>query len=271
MRPGCGEHSDPPRSPLEQLARRFLAPPSQGLRGLRMDEALERRQLDARPGASARGHVPTVPRLCPHPAHLRPSHIAATGCRSRPHGARMVSDGLRECGPQASNLQVARSNRAGRAKKDGHFWAGGVSGRPPTVPELCPCRRVRNEGASRRLSSVRIRPAFAMRSSQPASNARWCSARIPRAVSATMRSSLPAGRVGRLVTRCLRIIVRPGRGVIVLPSFAMVLGRLGSLETEDTRQHGTPRSSIPVAMRGSVLTPARTIAQKRRGPPWWPP
>ena len=107
-------------------------------------------------------------------------------------------------------------------------------------------------------------------SSQPASNARWCSARIPRAVSATMRSSLPPGRVGRLVTRCLRIIVRPGRGVI-LPSFAMVLGRLGSLETEDTRQHGTPRSSIPVAMRGSVLTPARTVAQKRRGPPWWPP
>src|SRR5438445_266335 len=104
MRPGCGEHSDPPRSPLEQLARRFLAPPSQGLRGLRMDEALERRQLDARPGASARGHVPTVPRLCPHPAHLRPSHIAATGCRSRPHGARMVSDGLRGCGPQVSNL-----------------------------------------------------------------------------------------------------------------------------------------------------------------------
>jgi len=115
MRPGCGEHSDPPRSPLEQLARRFLAPPSQGLRGLRMDEALERRQLDARPGASARGHVPTVPRLCPHPAHLRPSHIAATGCRSRPHGARMVSDGLRECGPQASNLQVPRSSRGGRA------------------------------------------------------------------------------------------------------------------------------------------------------------
>src|SRR5438552_7860086 len=107
-------------------------------------------------------------------------------------------------------------------------------------------------------------------SSQPASNARWCSARIPRAVSATIRSSLPPGRVGRLVTRCLRIIVRPGRGVI-LPSFAMVLGRLGSLETEDTRQHGTPRSSIPVAMRGSVLTPARTVAQKGRGPPWWPP
>ena len=119
MRPGCGEHSDPPRSPLEQLARRFLAPPSQGLRGLRMDEALERRQLDARPGASARGHVPTVPRLCPHPAHLRPSHIAATGCRSRPHGARMVSDGLRECGPQASNLRVGGSTPSGRTTRDG--------------------------------------------------------------------------------------------------------------------------------------------------------
>lgn len=142
MRPGCGEHSDPPRSPLEQLARRFLAPPSQGLRGLRMDEALERRQLDARPGASARGHVPTVPRLCPHPAHLRPSHIAATGCRSRPHGARMVSDGLRECGPQASNLRVARSSRAGRAKRDGHFWVVRVSSRPPTVLEVCPDEQV---------------------------------------------------------------------------------------------------------------------------------
>ena len=141
MRPGCGEHSDPPRSPLEQLARRFLAPPSQGLRGLRMDEALERRQLDARPGASARGHVPTVPRLCPHPAHLRPSHIAATGCRSRPHGARMVSDGLRECGPQASNLRVGGSTPSGRTTRDGHFGAVRVSSRPPTVPELCPYGR----------------------------------------------------------------------------------------------------------------------------------
>jgi len=153
MRPGCGEHSDPPRSPLEQLARRFLAPPSQGLRGLRMDEALERRQLDARPGASARGHVPTVPRLCPHPAHLRPSHIAATGCRSRPHGARMVSDGLRECGPQASNLRVARSSRAGRAKRDGHFWLVRVSSRPPTVPELCPNGAL---GAARSLVSPQV-------------------------------------------------------------------------------------------------------------------
>src|SRR5437899_3055110 len=181
MRPGCGEHSDPPRSPLEQLARRFLAPPSQGLRGLRMDEALERRQLDARPGASARGHVPTVPRLCPHPAHLRPSHIAATGCRSRPHGARMVSDGLRECGPQASNLRVARSSRAGRAKRDGHFWVVRVSSRPPTVPELCPdgpgpdhadILIVTTARAPRVLLDGRFRPDVASEDEEPAGKTR---------------------------------------------------------------------------------------------------
>src|SRR5438552_12921918 len=80
-------------------------------------------------------------RLCPDCARTQPisAHLtAATGCRSRPHGARMVSDGLRECGPQASNLRVARSSRAGRAKRDGHFWVVRVSSRPPTVPELCP-------------------------------------------------------------------------------------------------------------------------------------
>ena len=38
----------------------------------------------------------------------------------------------------ASNLRVARSSRAGRAKRDGHFWVVRVSSRPPTVPELCP-------------------------------------------------------------------------------------------------------------------------------------
>src|SRR2546427_12013892 len=80
-------------------------------------------------------------RLRPHPAHLRPSHIAATGCRSRPHGARMVSDGLRECGPQASNLRVGGSTPSGRTTRDGHFGAVRVSSRPPTVPELCPYGR----------------------------------------------------------------------------------------------------------------------------------
>src|SRR2546427_9097696 len=63
-------------------------------------------------------------RLCPHPAHLRPSHIAATGCRSRPHGARMVSDGLRECGPQASNLRVGGSTPSGRASETRRLSAG---------------------------------------------------------------------------------------------------------------------------------------------------
>src|SRR5438067_3344158 len=37
-----------------------------------------------------------------------------------------------------SNLRVARSSRAGRAKRDGHFWVVRVSSRPSTVPELCP-------------------------------------------------------------------------------------------------------------------------------------
>ena len=80
----------------------------------------------------------TVPQLCPHPAHLRPSHTAASARGSRSDGVGMVSDGLSEHGPQASNLRVARSSRAGRAKRDGHFWVVRVSSRPPTVPELCP-------------------------------------------------------------------------------------------------------------------------------------
>src|SRR5439155_11523408 len=134
----------------------------------------------------------------------------------------------------------------------------------------CPPGSSCGSAAIRAPTGVEADSPTSARDRSAATNARWCSARIPRAVSATMRSSLPPGRVGRLVTRCLRIIVRPGRGAI-LPSFATVLGRLGSLETEDTRQHGTPKSSIPVAMRGSVLTPARPVAQKRRGQPWWPP
>src|SRR5438477_8624487 len=77
MRPGCGEHSDPPRSPLEQLARRFLAPPSQGLRGLRMDEALERRQLDA-PLAQVLG---ATSRLCPDCARTQPISAHLTSRR----------------------------------------------------------------------------------------------------------------------------------------------------------------------------------------------
>src|SRR5262245_2790005 len=35
-------------------------------------------------------------------------------------------------------------------------------------------------------------------------------------------------------------------------------------------QHGTQGASISVAVRSNVLTPAGTVAQKRRGPPWWP-
>src|SRR5438094_5046649 len=41
---------------------------------------------------------------------------------------------------QASNLRVARSSRAGRAKRDGHFWVVRVSSRPPTVPRHAPRR-----------------------------------------------------------------------------------------------------------------------------------